>query len=315
MDQEHQDSFFPAGSSALQQGAAGGASTSGASDRCCALIALGQRSPLRFLNSQASSRNSRIGEVTSALTGTPPTSLQHDRGAAPIPPDLDNPLGRAMIRIMGFESKRSKLLHGAQRLYEAVTEHVDSGVLQRSFQTGKVFWSSYVLLSLHVWIVIHRLRLSSNPDARFFRQRFYNQFQQDVEYRVYAAGVQVGVSKWLKKLEEHFYETAYDFDKVLSPGASESLADILLRKYYGGAEQHRADADLLASYMVRELQCLELTDEEAVLRGDVRFSALLAGAVQRAGVLSAGEAEDGAVAGGPAGPVGLAGPAEPVKGV
>lgn len=31
---------------------------------------------------------------------------------------------------------------------------------------------------------------------------------------VWRPGVQVGVTKWLKKLEEHFYETAFDFDKV-----------------------------------------------------------------------------------------------------
>jgi cytochrome b pre-mRNA-processing protein 3 len=60
-----------------------------------------------------------------------------------------------------------------------------------AFQTGKTFWSTYVLLSLHVWMIIHRLRTCQHSDVRFFRQRFYNQFQQDVEFRVYAAGVQV----------------------------------------------------------------------------------------------------------------------------
>jgi hypothetical protein len=55
-----------------------------------------------------------------------------------------------------------------------------------------MFWATYVLLSLHVWMVIHRLRNAASPDVRVFRQRFYNQFQTDVENRVYAAGVQVG---------------------------------------------------------------------------------------------------------------------------
>ncbi|KAG2424655.1 hypothetical protein HXX76_014379 [Chlamydomonas incerta] len=207
---------------------------------------------------------------------------------------------------MGFESKRSKLLHGAQRLYEAVTEQVDSGVLQRAFQTGKVFWSTYVLLSLYVWLVIHRLRDVRHADVKFFRQRFYNQFQQDVEFRVYAAGVQVGVTKWLKKLEEHFYETAFDFDKVLAPGASETLSDVILRKYYGGEETHRADADLLARFALREMACLSATDDEAVLRGNVRFSSTeLAAVLERAGVTSAGESTAGAAAAGAAtaGPV------------
>lgn len=63
--------------------------------------------------------------------------------------------------------------------------------LHAAFQTGRVFWSSYVLLSLHVWMVIHRLRGSASPDVKVLRQRFYNAFQQDVEFRVYASGLQV----------------------------------------------------------------------------------------------------------------------------
>lgn len=46
------------------------------------------------------------------MLNAPPISLDFDRGEIPIPPDLDNALGRAMLKIMGFESKRSKLLHG-----------------------------------------------------------------------------------------------------------------------------------------------------------------------------------------------------------
>ncbi len=63
-----------------------------------------------------------------------------------------------------------------------------------------MFWSSYVLLSLHVWMVIHRLRGSASPDVKVLRQRFYNAFQQDVEFRVYASGLQVCIKAgvWVK---------------------------------------------------------------------------------------------------------------------
>lgn len=61
-----------------------------------------------------------------------------------------------------------------------------------AFNTGKVFWSTYTVLSVHVWMIIHRLGRSSDPDVKVFRQRFYMQFQQDVEHRVYSAGLQVG---------------------------------------------------------------------------------------------------------------------------
>ncbi len=134
----------------------------------------------------------------------------------------------------------------------------------------KVFYSTYTLLAIHVWLIIHRLAARNDRDARFFKQRFYNHFQADVERRIYDAGVQVrgavwcgcpgglrslvgraggvwqcvggppshqtscsavivwwcdrgdaivcaaqiGVTKWLKKLEAVFYSCGLSFDRV-----------------------------------------------------------------------------------------------------
>ena len=42
----------------------------------------------------------------------PPSSLFYDRGDMTPPADLDNKLGRMVMRMMGFYSQRSQLLHG-----------------------------------------------------------------------------------------------------------------------------------------------------------------------------------------------------------
>lgn len=70
-------------------------------------------------------------------------------------------------------------------------------MLLAAFGTGKVFWSTYTFLSLHVWMVIYRLGRSSHQDVKVFRQRFYMQFQRDVEHRIYSAGLQVGAKAWV----------------------------------------------------------------------------------------------------------------------
>ncbi len=57
----------------------------------------------------------RILEVTTALNSYPPVTLQFDRGQVHIPPDLDTPWGRTLLRMMGFFSKSSQLLHGEQK--------------------------------------------------------------------------------------------------------------------------------------------------------------------------------------------------------
>lgn len=48
-----------------------------------------------------------------------------------------------------------------------------------------MFFSTYTLLSLHVWLVIHRLGSHTDRDSREFKQRFYENFQNDVERRVH----------------------------------------------------------------------------------------------------------------------------------
>jgi hypothetical protein len=66
---------------------------------------------------QGDSQLVRLKEVSEALS-KPPCTLAFDRGEVEIPPDLNNPLGRAVLKIMGFESKRSKLLHGAAAAWD-----------------------------------------------------------------------------------------------------------------------------------------------------------------------------------------------------
>ncbi|GFH12944.1 uncharacterized protein HaLaN_08728, partial [Haematococcus lacustris] len=39
-----------------------------------------------------------------------------------------------------------------------------------------VFYSTYTLLSVHVWLVINRMSHRTDKEAQFFRQRFYNHF-------------------------------------------------------------------------------------------------------------------------------------------
>ncbi len=93
---------------------------------------------------------------------------------------------------------------------------------------------------------------------------------------------------------------------MLAGQSEDSLETVLLRAFYGGDEAQRPNAQLLAAYVTRELQCLELTPEEAIFAGHVRFSGVLRGAVERAGVASPG---------GEAGAGGGAGEAGPEAGV
>jgi hypothetical protein len=56
----------------------------------------------------------------------------------------------------------------------------------------KIFYSTYTLLCLHIWLVVHRLGNDPDKMTRYFMQRFYNHFMTDVERRIYDAGITVG---------------------------------------------------------------------------------------------------------------------------
>jgi cytochrome b pre-mRNA-processing protein 3 len=220
-----------------------------------------------------------MGVLGNALS-MPPLSLEKERKPIKLPAALDTGIGKLLLSALGFYSRKSQLLHGSQSLYEAIKEQCDEGMVRAFKMDPEVFFSTYTLLSLHVWMIVNRLSARNDRDTKDFRQRFYNAFQNDVERRVHDAGVQIRVGKWLKQLEEIFYTSGIALDKVvytvdgegLPSENKETATDVINRVYFGGDEAKRAQAALLAKYVQRELRCLRLTDDEAIFKGDVEFS-------------------------------------------
>ncbi|KAK3261276.1 hypothetical protein CYMTET_29809 [Cymbomonas tetramitiformis] len=110
-------------------------------------------------------------------------------------------------------------------------------------------------MSLHVWLCLFRLR-QEGKDGKEMSQTLYDLFQEDVEKRVYDAGVKVRVSKWLKELETYFYGSVMAYDK----GQFLLCTGVTLRYH------------LAVSYVRRELASLNMTDSKAVLNGNLKFS-------------------------------------------
>ncbi len=47
---------------------------------------------------------------------------------------------------------------------------------------------------------------------------------------------------------------------------------VVLAYYFGKDVTKKAQAALIAKYLQRELHCLQLTDDEAIFRGNIKFS-------------------------------------------
>ncbi|KAF5832656.1 hypothetical protein DUNSADRAFT_11401 [Dunaliella salina] len=225
----------------------------------CAAICCGQQQSLSkgSLGTPAAFNHRSMSSLTpdnvaklSASFNALPHSLRHER--PPLMPlgIRQSYLGRMALKLLMFDNaKNQHIIHG-QQLYDAIKEQVDDFALQRAFGLDpKIFYSTFTLLSIHVWLIVNRLCYNPDRETRFFVQRFYNQFQHDVERRIYEAGVM-----------------------ILAKESNDTFENVILRKFFGGDTSKRVHAQLIAKYLLYEHECLKITDKQDIMKGHIQFS-------------------------------------------
>lgn len=196
-----------------------------------------------------------------------PTSLEWaDAPAAAIPGADATGMRRVLLSLGGFYSRETAIARGGRALHVAAVDAATAPSLATALglRSG-VFADEHALLTLHVWMLLARLR-PEGKDGAATSQALYENFSDDVETRVRAAGVRVRVNKWLAELEKMFYGAATAYDKALGrPGVSgasvappdggragrAALVDALLRNVYAGEEGNRSKAGVCADYVLR----------------------------------------------------------------
>ncbi|CAI5495495.1 unnamed protein product [Closterium sp. Naga37s-1] len=178
----------------------------------------------------------------------------------------------AVLGVLGYYSKESELIRGANALYRAVTRQADDemflrGGLWSSLGLPSQFRTHHALLVLHTWLALLRLRKEGAQGAAV-GQTFYDTFNHDVERRVVAAGVKMLVSKWMRELERSFYGAAAAYDAAVAPGANaDALSKALWRNVFAEDASDMpsgpaaAPVQALTRYVRLELASLALTVE------------------------------------------------------
>lgn len=209
----------------------------------------------------------------------PPRSLRHmdwETESA----DTTSYFRQLLLKLGGYYSKESTFMRSADSLYSAVREQAGNPKLFAALVCSDDFQHQHALLCLHVWLLLVRLR-SEGSDGRKLSQLLYDNFQDDIEARVRAAGVKVRLSNQLTELEKQFYGSSIAYDKAAGltkssqGGAQETLANALFRNVFQANPERQASASVLERYVKRELACLSMTDGAAVMAGNIRFSPLL----------------------------------------
>ena len=203
---------------------------------------------------------------------TNPHSLEYPRFPAPAIPDEKPGIFRGvMLWLGGYYTKESTLMRGAEGLWDSVTEASTNPKLFETFDIPTDFQHEHAVLCLHVWLILVRLR-PEGKSAKELAQILYDNFQDDLEKKVRAAGVKVKVRGQLAELEKQFYGSCMAYDNAIKGEGTDSLAGAFLRNIYQGAADKENASLRLERYAQRELACLSQTDSKAVLGGNVKFS-------------------------------------------
>ncbi|XP_074591379.1 CBP3-like protein [Curcuma longa] len=186
-----------------------------------------------------------------------------------------------ILKLLLFYSKQSESIRGANRVYRRITSQVDKSAIYDVFHLEKTFKTTFSLLVLHMWLVLHRLK-EEGKDGTEFGQYLYEIYNHDLELRVFKAGVNLLLTKWMKDLEKIFYGNLIAYDAAMVPDAKlDDLATSIWRNVFsedGSRTSNDAAAtaavQAMARYARRESTCLLLTDKEAIFAGNFMFTSL-----------------------------------------
>ena len=165
----------------------------------------------------------------------------------------------------------------------AITEALYAQIVAAARQT--VFYSDwnvpdtplgrFEMLSLHMYLVQHRLRGAGGPAAEV-AQVLIDEFFLDVDHSLRELGISdVGVPKRMKKLAKMFYGRTAAYDNALKDDDRVALAAALARNVRPDAGEW-PEAPLLAGYVREATTQLASQPTESIVAGALAFPAATA---------------------------------------
>ncbi|KAG6500841.1 ubiquinol-cytochrome-c reductase complex assembly factor 1-like [Zingiber officinale] len=238
-----------------------------------AAIATSSSPPNRLFNEQEVRLNSLFWSRPCSLSLPPNSPLRVAE------PSFEG-IKHIILKMMLFYSKRSESIRRAKIVYRRITSQVDKSAIYDAFHLEKTFKTTFSLLVLHMWLILHRLK-EEGKDGTEFGQFLYEIYNHDLELRVFKAGVNLLLTKWMKNLEKIFYGNLIAYDSAMVPDAKlDDLATSIWRNVFSedgsrtSNDAAAAPVQAMARYARRESTCLLLTDKEAIFTGNFMFTSL-----------------------------------------
>src|SRR5579875_3062230 len=157
-----------------------------------------------------------------------------------------------------------------QRLYTVASAQARNPVFYRSFGVPDTPEGRFELYTLHVLLVLHRLK-AQGPRATETGQGLFDAFLRSLDDGLREMGVgDLSVGKKMRKLGEAIYGRVKNFDAALARLPDEEpLRALIARTVYAGAET--AHAGELAAYAARSAAALAEQDLAQLLEGHLHW--------------------------------------------
>lgn len=149
-------------------------------------------------------------------------------------------------------------------MYQLIVQQARDPKFYRDFSVPDTVDGRFEMISLHVFLVLRRLRRSSEGASKLSQALFDYMFEDmDLCLREMGAG-DMGVGKRVKSMIQAFYGRVASYEEGLTDG-KKILEAALLRNVYGTINSSNVPVELLAEYVQyqdKHLRALELADVE-----------------------------------------------------
>jgi len=156
-------------------------------------------------------------------------------------------------------------------LYGAAVAAARAPLLHTRFGVADSLDGRFDLASLHVALLIRRLRRDADPRGPSLAQAVFDAMFSDMDVNLREMGVgDLSVGKKVRKMWEAFHGRALAYEAALDAGVAASLAAALERNVWRGAAPGRAAAGLAALAMAQDRH-LATQPFAALARGEASF--------------------------------------------
>jgi len=174
-----------------------------------------------------------------------------------------------ILKKMFSFSQEKKMAH---LLYRTIVEQARHPAFYRDFGVADTFDGRFDMISLHMILVMRRLKTDVDQ-TRKLSQALFDYMFNDIDLNLRELGIgDMGVLTRVKKMAKAFYGRLESYDLGLAQDGDSDLTAALQRNLFRENATTEANLVSIAAYMRRQSDHLAAWDVAYLLKGELEFA-------------------------------------------